>query len=397
VSQARDLEHAAHQKLQDALRANSSTLDLIGQRNAWDQAAATATTPAAAGLAKAASAMESWAANATEAGLEHAIHGGPAAVQGMWMSLTSAQQADLLARFPELVGNTDGIPASTRNRANLGVLNAQIAASAAAGRPNLRLQALRNALNRPGAPRLLLGFKPEANGGRGQAIIANGDPDTADNVLTNVPGTDADLSGMSGEMDRIDHIADTARHTDPAHTTATISWVDYKSPQFENPLDSPLEGDDAVAAHDKLTQFQNGLQTTHHPGPIVHNTVVGHSYGSTVVGYSARDDGLPNSNLVFLGSPGVGVDNANQLHVGAEHVWASESEGDPVTHAIHDIFPGPSDPVDGEEPFGRDPADPSFGAQHLPANPRDWHSGYYTDPATVQGIADIAVGQKPGS
>ncbi|MEK8109345.1 alpha/beta hydrolase [Micromonospora sp. M12] len=43
--------------------------------------------------------------------------------------------------------------------------------------------------------------------------------------------------------------------------------------------------------------------------------MLGHSYGSLVVGVAAREHGLAADALVFVGSPGVGVSHAAELGV----------------------------------------------------------------------------------
>lgn len=414
VNQARNMERTAHQKLLDACKANSTGLDQLCQfPNEWLQTATSPTTPAAAALANAAAAMGNWAAGATEATFEQAVHDGPAAVHGMWMSLTPDQQTELIDRNSNMVGNTDGVPALARDQANRSTLYSKLASLAAVAQPNSKqrqqrqeLQDLLDGLDRGGTHRLLLGFNPEANSDRGQAIVANGDPDTADNVLTNVSGTGTQLNSFGNdprtdEIHKIDTIADLARQTDPNHSTATIAWVDYKTPQFSNLANSPAGESDAIAGQHNLAQFQNGLHVTHQ-GPPAHNTIVGHSYGSTVVGYAARSGSLPNSDLVFLGSPGVGVDQSNQLHEAPGHVWAATSPGDRIAGGTHYVIYPYVTPGDGNppprpdlQPFGVDPTSPAFGARPLPVDPTGGHSDYYQRQSDLQNIANIAVGRSP--
>jgi hypothetical protein len=64
----------------------------------------------------------------------------------------------------------------------------------------------------------------------------------------------------------------------------------------------------ATNAVDDLQNIQSGLGATHDGEPS-HNTVLGPSYGTTTVGYAARDgNGLAARDLIFVGSPGVGVE-----------------------------------------------------------------------------------------
>jgi hypothetical protein len=75
--------------------------------------------------------------------------------------------------------------------------------------------------------------------------------------------------------------------------------------------------------------------------------VIGHSYGSLVTGLAVQD-GLRADNVVFIGSPGVGVDHVEELHAAkGTHFYAGRAVFDPVGYS---------------EWFGRDPADGRFGA-----------------------------------
>jgi hypothetical protein len=46
-----------------------------------------------------------------------------------------------------------------------------------------------------------------------------------------------------------------------------------------------------------LSRFQDGLRVTH-DGPPSHNTIIGHSYGTTVVGMTTHDHGVYADDIV---------------------------------------------------------------------------------------------------
>lgn len=89
---------------------------------------------------------------------------------------------------------------------------------------------------------------------------------------------------------------------------------------------------------------------------------------------------LPD-DVIFVGSPGVGVDHASQLGIPPSHVWAGANAHDPVTYApaqsslpgmvsdepgLNPAFsvPGPRQPGSVHTGwFGTDPATPAFGGQ----------------------------------
>jgi hypothetical protein len=52
--------------------------------------------------------------------------------------------------------------------------------------------------------------------GAGRAIVAMGNPDTAQHVAPYVPGTGSELSKIGGDMDRADRMVDAARQAGPS-------------------------------------------------------------------------------------------------------------------------------------------------------------------------------------
>jgi len=161
-----------------------------------------------------------------------------------------------------------------------------------------------------------------------------------------------------------------------------------------------------------LDSFADGLRATH-VGDRSHNTVLGHSYGSLVAGVTARDRGLDADELVLIGSPGVGVDRAAQLHgVPAGHVWAAAAANDPVQRFAPGIGQVAVDALNNlRHPFsahygdatpdvflwhGRNPAHEGFGAHIFAADPAGGHSGYWQGVA-LDAIARITLGAYPAT
>lgn len=235
----------------------------------------------------------------------------------------------------------------------------------------------------------LLDFSTE---GDGRGIVALGNPDTADNVVTSVPGTGSSLAGIGGELERSRLILDEANRQSRHSDTAAITWVGYDAPQD---LAAATDDDYARNAADDLRDFQEGLRATH-TGDGSHNTVIGHSYGSTVVGHSAQGERLDVDNVVFIGSPGVGVDHASELDLPDDAgVYASTAE--------NDIIRGTPTFIHGPQPIGED-----FGAEVFTSDPGtegDWYTGGYStaahseywnqDSASLRNMATIVVGGQP--
>jgi hypothetical protein len=320
----------------------------------------------------------------------------PGMVRGWWDSLTDAQRRWLVVWAPALVGRLDGLPAAARDRAN------RILLTAVPGAATARLS---ERLATGGAPRAyLLGLDVA---GDGRAIVAVGDPDRADHVLSYVPGAGTGLADLPGELWRVERMLERAAALAPDRAVAGVLWLDYDAPDLITDAARASYARDGGPA---LHRFQEGLRATH-DGPA-HLTVVAHSYGSLVVGATARDLGLAADDVVFLGSPGVGVRHATELGLPADHVWSSTAANDPIQRlapslvqvarevAIGALVPAAAPWLlvqpDADLWHGRNPSDPSFGGRVFrsdPSDPLHGHSDYwrYGNPA-LDAVARIALG-----
>ncbi|MEV0727944.1 alpha/beta hydrolase [Polymorphospora sp. NPDC050346] len=347
----------------------------------------------------------------------------PAAVRRWWDDLSPAQRRWLVRHEPALVGGLDGVPVAMRDQANR-LLLPQLRADLLARRaellatwprlPGNHLEGLRIAailggldaiearLAAESGPRAyLLGLDPA---GDGRTVVALGDPDRADHVVTYVPGMTSDLPSADGELGRAERILARAAELAPDQPAAAVLWLDYDAPDFVH------EAHRASYAHDAgpaLHRFQEGLRASHEGGPA-HQTVVGHSYGSLVVGSAARDHGLAADDLVLVGSPGVGVDHARDLGLPAGRVWASTAGNDVIRYvpsvgalagdlALGVALPGIGPVLAFSRPgddlwFGHDPSDRDFGARVFASDPNG-HTGYWDhDNRALDAMARIALG-----
>nr|WP_223839083.1 alpha/beta hydrolase family protein [Nocardiopsis deserti] len=142
----------------------------------------------------------------------------PSVVNLWWTSMTEEEQEQAVRDHPELLRELDGIPATVRDQLNRDHLDDEIerfeedtaerdeeirdmAARGGNGSSAIatsmadddtldnqlkELKELRESLDDENNDRCLLALDTE---GDGRAIVANGNPDTADNVATLVPGT----------------------------------------------------------------------------------------------------------------------------------------------------------------------------------------------------------------
>ncbi|MFN2495302.1 MAG: alpha/beta hydrolase [Pseudonocardiaceae bacterium] len=334
----------------------------------------------------------------------------PQQVNQWWDGLSPAEQQTLIHTRPQAIGNLDGIPAQARDQANRLVLQAQPDHSTRIAELD-RLGAQRSAAQTTELERLrgietirdrlasaqprqayLLGFDPAGNG---KAIVAVGNPDTADNVVTYVPGAGAGLHSVPTDLRRADLMVKEANMLDPGSATSAVMWIGYQAPQdiatFPPGCGDAIDPEFAQRAGPSLDSFQDGLRATHE-GPPSHNTVLGHSYGSTVIGHAAKDHGLAIDDVIFVGSPGVGVEHASELGLEPGQVWSSHAANDPIQLGLDpgSVLGRPLtlQPPAPELIHGRNPSDPDFGGRTftsdpgtpvVTANPGSWYAPWETE------------------
>ncbi|WP_239648583.1 alpha/beta hydrolase [Nocardiopsis chromatogenes] len=247
----------------------------------------------------------------------------PDQVNDWWEGLSQAEREEVMEEEPEHIRNLDGIPAEVRDELNREFLDAevermleeeglsadevldydldQVRDNPVPGAPSLELwemTKLQRTVGQDGSDHYIMGLDPE----EGRAIVSAGNPDTADNVATLVPGTGIEWTAINGQLGRAENVRGAAERFDEEADHAVISWIGYDSP---NRLQAPWGGK-ADDGKDDLQDFQYGLRVTHEGGPS-NNTLIGHSYGSVVVGHAAQNDsGAYVDNIILVGSPGVG-------------------------------------------------------------------------------------------
>jgi hypothetical protein len=316
-------------------------------------------------------------------------------VSAWWAQLGGADRQWLLIHRPDEVGGLDGVPVADRDTANRAVL----ARALDRGDSVAGLTAIEDRLDNPELPRAYL--VKLSTDGDGQAIVAIGNPDSATDVLTDVPGAGADLATIGSLIDRADAVSAAATRLGPDHQLASVAWLGYDPPDGADAALSRAAGAGSAA----LDSFVDGLRATHDGAPS-HNTVLGHSYGSLTVGVTARDRGLAADDLIFVGSPGAGVDRASELGLPADRIWSSTAENDPVQHYAPGLrqiaadiltnvgrptpaFYGDSEP-DTFLHFGVNPSSPAFGGHVFASDPSGGHNGYWQGTG-LENIARIAV------
>jgi hypothetical protein len=338
----------------------------------------------------------------------------PDLVTAWWTALSPDERRWEVAQDGVALTTLDGVPADARDQAARFLLYRQRAAlrQRAAGlrapggggvpdpvrRAELaglkeRLDGIAATLARldaDGSPRAyLLRLDPA----RDDVIVAVGDPDRAANVVTYVGGVGSGLSAAGAELPWLDAIAAAGDTAAPTAQTSGVGWIDYAAPPT---LGAATTDRAARGAEVPLAAFEQGLRTTHDGAPA-HDTMLGYSYGSTVVGATARDADPRVDDIVLVGSPGADVDSAAALHVAPGHVWATRAANDAIGFAVSPagrvlglLGIGPPAAMW----FGTAPTSPAFGAHVFASDPGSfWHPGRaheaYFDPGSTS-LANIA-------
>jgi Alpha/beta hydrolase len=248
----------------------------------------------------------------------------------------------------------------------------------------------------PGTPKRYLGFLDD----KGHAAVSIGDPDHAIRNAVFVPGTGDDLTNMSDNTERSWKMYQSALKADPnlhAGDLSVTAWLGYDRPMsVVNQAPWPSYAEHGAGA---LDSFEDGMRASH-VGARSIDTVIGHSYGTTLVGAAAAGTHhLAADNIIAVASPGMLVDHASDLHINAGGtVYAMTDPHDPI---------GPANVVT-QFTLGPNPVTTDFGAHdllaatHLGTGPDGQfpslaaHGGYWNDntPALAN-LGAVIAGVKP--
>jgi hypothetical protein len=207
-------------------------------------------------------------------------------------------------------------------------------------------RAVRAELDKGGDPPRLLGLLDE----NGHAAVSIGDPDKASHNATFVPGTGQDLARLQYSTEDAEAMfqatlrAGAADNLQPQDVSVT-TWMGYDRPMNLGQAGFPGYATDGGA---DLAAFQDGMRASHDGTQQSVNTVIGHSYGSTLVGAAASGGNeLPVDNVIAVGSPGMLVEHATDLDLDAGgDVYAVRARFDPINIATGMTL-GPSPTAEG--------------------------------------------------
>ena len=362
-------------------------------------------------------------------------------VAAWWYSLSDRERGeirekaknDIRAGRPtkyEALGNMDGIDARTRGEINRervdrdirsledrisraweGVLTDSDAERAQSETADLRnqlseLEKIRDAGNQDDVSIYL--YEP-ATGEDGHeathAALAVGNIDDADNVTTYVPGMTTTVEGSGGLVGQMRALKSQAE-SEGQGSVAAIAWIGYDAPPGPWTGDASVTGThDAELGGNSLAKHLEGIEDSRTAsGKPVHQSVLGHSYGSTTSSYGVAQvrPGVVDDYAVF-GSPGV-KGAAETMHVPEGKSYAMvhdfdtrerDGAGD-IINVVNDI----GGPIrDSSGALGIDPVASGSGFKVLdPGGSNAWnsvgaHKSYFDEGSeSLRNLAKVVAG-----
>ena len=222
-------------------------------------------------------------------------------------------------------------------------------------------------------PRVELRHDPRGDG----RLVERLGPVDASVVVVLVPGVGTDITDRGRLRASADGVWATVAAVHErdrgSPDVAVVSWLGYDPPDH---VWGGLQRAPAVAGARRLVDDVAELRA----GGATRVVVVGHSYGA-VLASRAGAAGMQADELVLLGSPGLGVDHAEQIRLrSGARMWAAAAPGDLVTWlARAGLVHGP---------------DPLAVARRLPMSRRG-HGAYLEDPVLLAALGVVAGGGDP--
>ncbi|MDH6195285.1 hypothetical protein M2272_001925 [Mycobacterium frederiksbergense] len=318
----------------------------------------------------------------------------PRDVTAWWDALSEDEQKKVITEHPDWIGNRDGVPAEASNKANIPILDRELEEAQRAvdtiptreqyrqDHPGLNgaqltsrydqmvqernhrldnAKAMKEALSGDQPPKYLMRLEfPE--GREPRAVIAVGNPDTAEHVTVTTPGVGTNPTSLPGMVNEAGALRSEiqnqlVRADRVGEEVATIAWLGYEPPAKDDisVLEAGFDRRANEAAPD-LADFYRGINATNEHGSDVHLSAFGHSYGSLTTAQALNELGVSGvvDDAAFYGSPGLGDSNVPETVIGPRGVPYEVSvpirdESDLFLadgHAF--VMSAPEDPISGD-------------------------------------------------
>ncbi|WP_035719574.1 alpha/beta hydrolase [Gordonia shandongensis] len=315
----------------------------------------------------------------------------PEATAAYWESLTAAQRARLTEVAPGVIGNLDGVPFGDRDRANRVSIARRIGVEKrepGGGDPAVvtRLRELLDPVTDDEGrtvPRRIVTF--HADDGRYVEMIGELTP-TATGAAVMVPGTGTSLANADASRRRALGLAQSSG-------APVFVFVDGELPPD---LPAAADADYAERMAPRLVTFMASLdRELDHSAVDLKTTVIGHSYGGSVVG-TAEQLGMGADRVVYASSAGTGVLDGPWRNPNPEvSRYSLTPPGDPI-HYVQQ-FAGVVHGGDPDVAPGVTRLDTGYydGPDHRLVAGRSAHSDYLDDPRSgaMRNIAAVVAGR----
>lgn len=294
---------------------------------------------------------------------------GQDAIAAQIQAMTPEQREHLVDRFPREVGNTDGVPWDMRAQANRTNIAQAVLHEADPDRLGVYRALLAEIDDPTGSQRRLdrqiLAFDPA----RASLVELHGDLARASSVAVLVPGLGTTINGSAANTRTAQRFVTATRGG-----VAAVTYLGGPFPRGDNPLTALAAAADPRYALDmapRLVAFTEDVnRRVDATGRRIPVTVIGHSYGGSIVG-TAETLGMTSDRTLFVAAAGagVGVDDAGDWRNRNPDVvrFSMTPPGDPIA-AVQGVPGGP---------HGADP-DELDGVIRLP-------TGYYDDGRPMAG------------
>lgn len=289
----------------------------------------------------------------------------------------------------------------------------------------------------PSAQARLLGSDPARSflrvdaHGHGAVVEIFGDLRTAEHVAILIPGMTNSLLDYDDNLRAKGRDLAVAMRTQQPNTVV-VAWLGYRTPDLS--LSGLVDGATSDRARTGARALVSDLEVIRRMAPHSHLTVLGHSYGSVVVGETMKSRKLRErvtalgiEDVAVVGSPGMNVSSRWFLRHPEIDVWASKASGielghvsvkvrtdakqiipwllppsrhirrkSPVEASVEITPPLVRDAVPFAPVHGEDPSAKGFGANRFSSSGTRSHGDYFR-PGTLSllNLARIATNRAP--
>ncbi|MBW3086633.1 hypothetical protein KEM60_02862 [Austwickia sp. TVS 96-490-7B] len=281
-----------------------------------------------------------------------------------WQSLSKPEQDKVIKDHPEWIGNRNGVSFSARDQANRNLLpryREQLKKELESinndwdkksdDPDELRKHVARRDLVKDKLASLdtvqrlsekedrhIIGL--DITRDRTEAIVSQGDLDTAEKVGVFTPGFTSTVQGMEGndgDMERlrsktVDNLIDShkfANKADAMKSVASVTWLGYQAPQYSTIATSNSVFHDAAAVDGgrRLADFFRGINSSRSVDPDI--TALGHSYGSTTTSFALLEN-TGVDRVGYFGSPGLASDDEKSYKIPVNSSFYEKAKKDLV-------------------------------------------------------------------